>query len=203
MKKRSLVNIAGIALVVLGFYGWLGGFVRYPWFTSSYEIPLGDAEGIAIDSTGNLYCGSQFYHCIVKYDSAGKFISTIWIDCSGGSFCFRITGDKLEVATARGDHNYILSLDGDMLKNDDGGPGYEALANRGSKHCESADGTVYELSSSYWFPVVAKISGTGDRQIVISQTLWQWLTMGPFPAWIIIACGGIIQAVSGRKKIKE
>ncbi len=87
---KITLRIIAYALLVLGGVGWFSGFFPLPWLDSTFEMPLGDLKGIAVDSSGQIYCGAQFYSRIQQYDFSGRFVAGWFIDSSGGAFRIRI-----------------------------------------------------------------------------------------------------------------
>jgi hypothetical protein len=121
-KIRYVISIFSTFFLVIGAIGFFSGPLASGFGVSfdnldSFEFPLGDLEGIAVDSEGNIYCGLQFYSRIQVYDAKGNFIYGKFIDSAGGAFRIRINNDdQLEVATARNDKLYIFERGGTLVK---------------------------------------------------------------------------------------
>ncbi|MBN2295349.1 MAG: hypothetical protein JXM70_23160 [Pirellulales bacterium] len=197
LKKRKRLILKGVLqvlaclFVIAGGIGWFSGFIPPLWINSSYEMPLGDLQGIAVDSSDNIYCASQFYHRVQKYDSTGNFLMGFPIDTSG-AFRIRINqSDDLEVATVRDDDYYRFSPDGELLekKNDDL---YDSFGSQNEDQCQGPDSSVYQIHSRFMFPVVVKTSPKGKKKIVVSTPFKKWIFMGPFPAWFFWMIGVLI-----------
>jgi hypothetical protein len=184
-------------LLLLGGVGWFSGFFDIPWATSQYEMPLGDLKGVTVDSSGDIYCGAQFYCRVQKYDPEGRFLLSLRIDASGGAFRIRVNqDDELEVATARNDQLYRFAPKGELLdRKENVGHFYSDFGAEGEKECRGPENAVYRIKSSLLFPSVVRISA-GVDETVVSVPVRKWLVMGPFPAWLfwtaaILLLGGI------------
>ncbi len=190
--KRILRLLAAI-LLILGGIGWFSGIFSMSWAGSNYEMPLGDLEGIAVDSSGNIYCGAQFYSCIQKYDSEGQFLSCLHVNTGGGAFRVRVNkNDELEVATARMGRFYRFSPEGKLIEQKENAPEYfDKFGSRGEKRCTGPDHATYLITTRIMFPSVMKITASGDKTAVVSVPIHKWFIMGPFPAWLFWA-GGIL-----------
>ena len=121
-KAKYIFRIIGALFLDVGSIGFLAGFwaiesESLPEVLDSFELPLGELSGIAIDSEGNIYCGLMSYSRVQVYDTEGEFLFSRFIDRSGGAFRIRINeNDQLEVATARSDKLYIFEKDGTLVR---------------------------------------------------------------------------------------
>jgi hypothetical protein len=197
---RRILHVFACLLVVLGGIGLFTELLT-PWLDASFEMPLGQLRGIAVDSTGHLYCASQFYHRVHKYDSDGRFLLGWPIDTDG---VFRIRcnrNDELEVATARGEMFYRFSSDGELLeqKNCDL---YARFGSENEKQCRGRDGSVYEIAGRSVFPAVVRVASTGRRETVVSVPFRKWVFMGPFPAWFFFMGGGLVALALNKDKAR-
>jgi len=174
-----------LLLLLLGFVGWITGFTASAWLE---EMPLGQLEGIAVDSDGNIYCASQFYNRVQKYSPEGRFLFGLTINTSGGSYRIRINNDdELEIATARNDSFYRFSSDGKLLetkKNVD--HFYGEFGSLGQKKCRGPNNSKYEIKWGTLFPQVIEVASSGEQRTVVSTPLHKWFVMGPQPAWLFI-----------------
>ena len=202
--KRALRFFAYV-LLVLGGIGWFAAFVPIPWAYSDFEMPLGDLEGVAVDSSGNIYCGVQFYSRIQKYGPDGDFIWSIRIGASGGAFRIRVNpNDEIEVATARNDRFYRFSSKGDLIEQRENVHHFFAdFGDEGDKQCRGPDGSNYQIRTALLFPHVVRITPAGQETTVITFPIYKWFVMGPFPAWIFWMSAILILITLDRTKKKE
>jgi len=195
--KRTLYFLAYI-LLFLGGIGWFSGFFDIPWADSGYEMPLGDLVGVAVDSSGNIYCGVRFYSRVQKYDPKGHFLFSLHIGAGGGAFRIQVNEkDELEVATARTNRLYRFSPEGELLEQrDDVHHFFADFGTQGERQCRGPENSVYQIPTALLFPSVVKISSSGQKTTVVSVPLYKWFVMGPFPAWLfwmvaILLLGGM------------
>lgn len=77
-KTKYVTRIIAVLFTVIGCIGFFAGALTGLGFDfrnlDSFELPLGNLRGIAVDSEGNIYCGLQFYSRIQVYDAQGNFI---------------------------------------------------------------------------------------------------------------------------------
>ena len=200
---RWILTALAVVFFVIGGIGWFTGFHTPPWEDASYEMPLGDLDGIAVDSKGNLYCASQFYSRVQKYDSNGRFLLGWPIDCAGGIFRIRMTrNDELEVVTARKDMYYRFSPQGELLEAwHTDGKLFHHFGPSSSSECSGADGTVYQVHYQWLSPSVVKVDPSGKRTTVVSTPFRKWIIMGPYPAWLFLMAGVLILMVLNKDKV--
>jgi hypothetical protein len=198
-----ILQIIGFAILGLGVLGWFAGFsislLDIPRIGPTYEMPLGDLSGIAVDSSGNIYCGAQFYSRIQKYDSEGRFLFGLRIDASGGGFRFRVNkNDELEVGTSRTDLVYRFSPSGELLerKNDIKHRFFDELGSEGEIQCYEPYNILYKIPTSTLFPSVVRITPSGQTRTVVSVPFQKWLLMGPLPAILYWFAGMILLAIA-------
>jgi len=198
---------AAYLLLLLGGVGLFGGtFASFGWLSfipTSVEFPLGDLSGIAVDSSGHIYCGAQFYSRIQEYDPNGHFVAGWFIDCAGGVFRMRINArDELEVATARKGMLYRFAPGGQLIEKKSNR--YRAFAEFGSageSHCVGPDESSYDIEVPRLSSVVVKTAASGGSREIVSVPLHKWLLMGPFPAWFFWM--GAVLLLSGLHLIKK
>ena len=196
---RQRIKIFGGILCALGVIGFLSGayfsLCNEPGNLSSFEFPLGAAEGIAVDSSGNIYCGAQFYGRVQKYDSKRCFLFAIEVHSNGGPFRIRVNeNDELEVATARENEYCRFSPQGDLLQHrKEPIDIYEEFGPKQDYACKGPDGADYRLGVfPRIFPSIIKYTKEGEYSTVVSVPFYLWIVMGPFPAWLYIPAGGLM-----------
>ena len=192
------IEIFGYTLLVLGIVGFLSGpllsLLNNPGKVSSFELPLGLLEGVAVDSVGNVYCGSQYYGRVQKYDPDGRFLFAIEI-CNNDSLRIRVNrNDELEVATAKRDELFRFSPEGKLLQLHRGMTNiYAEFGSRHQCECIGPNGSTYRLGFlSSVFPAVAKYTIDGEYRTIVSVPFYLWIVMGPLPAWLIALIGALV-----------
>ena len=221
MKKLCLKIIATFAclLTVFGLIGFLSGFLiafgrLYRVIPDSFEMPLGQLEGIAVDSNGNIYCGAQFYSRIQVYDMEGRFLYGKCFDSDGGAFKIKINSDgQLEVATYRGKNKYIFSNDGTLLYNRSNDSSYLlGFEKINDYYCydEKRDITYqiepillpWPKSMPFLGSHVVKKDASGTETVIIKTPFYKWLFMGPFPGFLFMFIGFPTYSIILGKKVK-
>ncbi|MFZ2146514.1 MAG: hypothetical protein WAV28_04770 [Sedimentisphaerales bacterium] len=199
-KIRYVFRIIATLFLVIGFIGFLTGPITAGFGfrfrnLDSFELPLGDLRGIAVDSQGNIYCGLQFYSRIQVYNAEGKFLYGKFINSAGGTFRIRINEkDQLEVATARNDKLYIFAKDGTLVRElSDVGHYFHNFGKTGeTRFHDKRQNVSYFKKASLLGPNIATKDSSGEKKVIIKTPFHKWLFKGPLPAWLFIASGGVI-----------
>lgn len=80
------------------------------------ELPLVDAEGIAVDSSNNVYVGSPFYGIIQVYDKNGEFIKNWGVITYGGGFSIDILeNETIAIYPYRSSEEIIYNNKGQLI----------------------------------------------------------------------------------------
>ena len=198
-----LVGVTGFAA---GFLIRIHRFGYHPDRLDSFEFPLGDLEGIAVDSEGNIYCGVQFYSRVQVYDPEGKFLYGKFIDSAGGSFRIRINKDDcLEVATVRNAKLYRFDKNGNLVREwSDVGYYFSDFGKAGETRYYDQSENVKYFARDYWFYAhVVKKDSTGQETIIIRTPFHKWLFQGPLPALMFAAIGTFVLNCGGKHKRKQ
>jgi hypothetical protein len=154
------------------------------------ELPLGHPASIAVDADGNIYCGLQFYGRVQKYDSRGQFIKGWFISASGGRFRLRVNeANQLEVATTRKATLFRFDTNGELLEQR-GSPGIYTAFNSDTDRSAEHNDALFTIVNPLMFPAIIRTSRDGIRsEVVVRQSLFYWILMGPFPAWLFLTIG--------------
>lgn len=194
----SLIGAVGFAAGFFAMYGLL------TWVPRSVELPLGWLVGIALDSKGHIYCGTQFYSRIQEYDADGAFLAGWFVPSSGGVFRIRVnSNDELEVATARTRMLLRFSPAGELLEQRRDARAFEQFGPNNERRWTDSDGTTYEIDRSFLLSSISKHKNA-ERETLIVTPLYLWFFMGPFPAWLLFALGGLLFAgLEGRLRLKR
>ena len=137
-------------------------------------VPVRDVNGVAVDSSGNLYVGSAGYSAIQVFDQEGHFLERICIPvykAVSGSFAWRLEdGDRLVVYTFR-DYDRLEIENGQaaLTAHYEGRPAFEAAVEEAGldlydsgRTWQGSDGTVCRMDLLGRVHVDA--TGTGDCQ---------------------------------------
>ena len=204
-KTRYIIRIIGVLFLVVGFVGFLAGplsheFDSFRKVLGSFELPLGDLQGIAVDSEGHIYCGLQFFSRVQAYDAEGEFLYGVFIDSSGGAFRIRINeDDQLEVATARNDKLYLFDKNGNFVRDwSRVGHYFSDFGKAGeSRFYDDRERATYFRKGYPLSPYVVKRDSTGRERIIIKTPFQKWVFQGPSPAWFIGLIGVVALGISG------
>jgi len=204
-KTRYVIRIVAALFLAIGFIGFLAGAITGLGFDfrnlDSFELPLGDLKGIAVDSEGNIYCGLQFYSRVQVYDNEGKFIYGKFINSAGGAFRIRINeDDQLEVATARNDKLYLFEKNGTLVNElSDVGHYFHDFGKTGeARYHDKRQNTTYFRRASLLGSYIAKRDSSGEEKVLVRTPFHKWLFMGPLPAWLFIVVG-VVMSIFVRK----
>jgi hypothetical protein len=198
-KAKFAVHALAAMFLVIGFVDFfagavIGNVVKVPdWF----ELPLGDLRGIAVDSDGNIYCGTQYYSRVQVYDSEGNYIRGTFVDCCGGAFRIRISqNDGLEVATARNDKLYRFGKDGTLVTEFSNVPQYfDEFGETGeTQYRDQRHDTTYRIMWSPFGAYVVKRSASGEKRVIVRTPFYKWLFQGPNPGWFFCMVGALMFA---------
>ena len=220
MKKLCLKIIATFAclLTISGLIGCLSGILMsyglYKIIPDSFEIPLGELEGIAVNSEGNIYCGTKYYSRIQVYDIEGRFLYGKHIDSTMGPFKIKInSNDQLEVSIYSGYQKLIFSKDGTLLSKSASKSyyllGFEKI---NDYYCYDEERDItYQIepillpwpkSMPFLGSHVVKKDASGTETIIIKTPFYKWLFMGPFPGFLFMFIGFPTYSIILGKKVK-
>lgn len=166
------------------------------------DFPLGEPEGIAVDSQGRIYIGLQFYHRVQEYDKRGNFLVG-WRIPTGARFRLRVNSkDELEVIAARREGLMRYSASGELLwrRSNVTDQMFADFGPEGEKRCETPDGIVIVIERSLLFPRIVELFPSGERRQILQMPWYKWVLMGPLPAWLWIPLGGVVFDLGKRLK---
>ena len=159
-------------------------------------VPVRDVNGVAVDSSGNLYVGSAGYSAIQVFDQEGHFLERICIPvykAVSGSFACRLEdGDRLVVYTFR-DYDRLEIENGQaaLTAHYEGRPAFEAAVEEAGldlydsgRTWQGSDGTVCRMD------LLGRVHVTRPGQETASISLEVPYFPPPVPVcWMIAACG--------------
>ena len=159
-------------------------------------VPVRDVNGVAVDSSGNLYVGSAGYSAIQVFDQEGHFLERICIPAYkavSGSFAWRLEdGDRLVVYTFR-DYDRLEIENGQaaLTAHHEGRPAFEAAVEEAGldlydsgRTWQGSDGTVCRMD------LLGRVHVTRPGQETASISLEVPHFPPPVPVcWMIAACG--------------
>lgn len=176
--------------------------ILYPEKT---EFPLGDVDGIAVDGDGRTYLAIPFYQRIQVYDNKGVFLRSWFIKSAGGEYDIWADENILHVLVSRTDMHFVMSSEGEVLRSSvvSSFDEWRTLHDKGSKKThKDANGNLYSLEESWWFPRVVKTDPRGDVTVLISDPFHRWLIKAPFPAWLVALWGGLMIVIVRIAKLR-
>ena len=210
-KCLYLVTRIFYLIMIIGMVGIWGGFLvkigLYRVIPDSFEMPLGSLSGIAVDSEGKIYCGSQFYSRVQVYDSEGKFLHGIFIN-TGGMFLIRInSNDQLEVVIERGDKLIRFDKDGELVYSSSADPNYsDGFDKKSGYYCYDEQRDITYLKKPILLPSiflfgshVIKKDSSGKETVIIETPFLKWLFMGAQPAFFFGVFGAIGSFIANKK----
>lgn len=205
-KTRHIIRIIGVLFLVVGLVGFLAGPLSFKSASfrkvlDPFELPLGDLQGIAVDSEGRIYCGLQFFSRVQVYDADGRFLYSVYANSSGTPFRIRINeDDQLEVAITGNDKVYLFDQNGNLVRERSKvGHYYSDFAGESRFYDAKEDATYFRKG----YPIMAHVvkrDSTGRENVIIRNPFHKWVFQGPLPAWLIGAIGGVMLWISGDLK---
>ena len=197
---RSILNAAMILLIAFGMAAFFGGLLCSTSLgnhMNHVEFPLGDVQGIAVDSQGRIYCALQFYQRVQVYDRQGKFLNGWHIPSSSERFYLHLRGDdRLEVVMSKSYKSYLYNYHGELL-----GSCLCPFADmvhqfHNSNFCFDSKGNSYRITHALINPKIKKTDSKGKSAIFIRMSLFQTIVSAPTVAWLLILIGLIILTVT-------
>lgn len=188
------ISIFPYIVITIGIIGFVFGiFASSKESEYKDELPLGEIEGLVVDSSDNIYVGLGFYEKIQVYDKDGNFIRNWSIDCMNGSFSIRLTKEQnIEVLVSRSNKRIIFNGHGEILKY------YEAVyegLNINSKTYIKETGEKYEVRGIF-FTQIEKVYPS--RNVIVRQNKLFQLFKAP-QCLILIALSALFFAIKFRK----
>lgn len=190
-KLKVIFTVIEICMTLFGFFGFMlsvsGSSVSVGKYYEQY--PLNQKNGIAVDSSGNLYIGEGERDCIQVYDSKGSFQYGFRFPTGSGWFTFGIADDKIHIVTAR-THVCFVFDQGELSYSEK-----DIDENRSEelqKTYHMTDGNVFTAGDKTYriqsFNTVSvKDGSTGEKEkIHLNAPLWPFSV---FVFWFIAAVG--------------
>lgn len=195
-SKMRVIETIGKLLLVIGIGGFLAGLgvslSDHPRL-DAIELPLGDAEGLAVDAEGRMYVASRAYKRLQRYDAAGRF-DRGW----------HLGGGRGEIALAvdpRG--GIVVSIAGKPSESIDANHERRPIEATGSSEASpisAGPGPIHRLEAGWLTPVRVVRSEGGEERTVFRQGGLLWLLRSPLPVWLIAAAGIVVSFFSRRPR---
>lgn len=176
-ERTKWVIVASGFLVLIGSVGFFAeamsgvGIIKLPKF---YECPAGYASGVQ-KTTSGLYVVPLIAEGRVQlYDSNWHFLRGWNVDALGGDFEVAPTPDgNIEVFTARGEHQYSFTENGDMLSTSSLSDSFWSLPKDGQTVIVPTSPLLWAFSSPVisWGIAVLGFIGLGIVKKFTSQKL--------------------------------
>lgn len=196
-----LARRLGLACLLIGAAAFLSGFIfSLPWAgrLDSIELPLGDPQGLAVDSSGRIYVGSRAYRRLHRYAADGSFDRAWHAEVGKGTWLLAIDGNdraQLKIGEGRDADRWIVTSE-DRLERASGAAEPHASA----WQTNSATGPNRAFHFLRAFPARVSREAPGEPEhLVVNQG---WLLMAvtsPIPAWLVAALGIVLLAISDRR----
>jgi hypothetical protein len=162
---RRWLAVLGGAMVAVGIIGFLGQAFSavggLNWLPRTFEWPAGSVDGMITTPSGLRVVPTTAAGRVQVYDAEWNFIRGWHIGAgASGAFALRpLDDDRFEVFTARGDHHYVFSIDGELI----------------------SEGTY--PGGDY-----SKLS-TAGQPAVVPTSWWLWVFTNPLHGWLVFAGG--------------
>ena len=207
-KVKFIVHAVAALFLAIGSIGFFAGFLvgNVVKFPEGFELPLGVLKGIAVDSDGNIYCGTWYYSRVQVYDSKGHYIRGTFVDSAGGAFRIRINhNDQLEVATARNNKLYRFGKDGTLVTElSDVGYYFDGFGKNGeTQYNDVRQNATYQIRWSLLGAYVVKKSASGETKVIVRTPFHKWLFQGPSPGWFFLMVAAIMFACVRKHSLKH
>lgn len=206
LKMRIIAIIALSGLMCVWASGFISGFLcniagnnGIQMVSSKVEFPLGELEGITIDTEGKIYCVASFYSRLQIYDHNGHFLIGWFIPLPKGLFNIGMYKDKYLRFSADTGWSYLYDQTGNLVKKSREKNYYEQFGRSAQSEVQDSLGNIYRIKNSVLFPRVVKITQSGKQTVLISDSLYMWLIKGPFPSLILATLTGIFMIIIWRK----
>jgi|GEM_PF-3015370 len=185
VRKLGKSVLLGLSyfLIVIGFIGWVGGFLLNMEVISYHgELPWGDCKGFTVDHNEIVYVGSGFYGVVETYDTSGSFLAHFPARAGGGSFSLELDSiDQVVITTARGNNRFTVNSEGSILQRSK--TPHDLNRPNSSGQITSARGNVYRMGDT----ILPSIERNGVPYI--NQDFALSLIAGPFPAFLYVLAG--------------
>ncbi len=207
-KAKFIVRTVAALFLAIGSIGFFAGFLvgNVVKFPEGFELPLGELKGIAVDSDGNIYCGTWYYSRVQVYDSEGNYIRGTFVDSAGGAFRIKINrNDELEVATARNDKLYRFGKEGTLVTElSDAHHYFDEFGEIGeTQYHDKSQNATYQIRWSLLSAYVVKKSASRDTKVIVRTPFHKWLFQGPNPAWFFLLVGALMFACVSKRPLKH
>ncbi len=189
-KSNNLIALSAFFLL-LGAIGWFLPFGGWPSDPHT-QAPNSEPHGIALDSKGNIYCGSKFYGRVQKYYPNGRF--SLGFDTKGGTgrgsdFGFHINEkDQLCITVSsiskdnKGAVHHLRVYDeqGTLINSERSESDKRNYTHRMNNIISDSSGNLYTFKG-FLFPRVIKETPSKQKHNIVTTPVWLWFIKAPFP----------------------
>jgi hypothetical protein len=191
MSFQRKLQVIGIALFSLGAFGLAFSFLSLYGLISprDVEFPLSGISEVAVDSTGRIYCGAQFYARVQQYTSEGVFRRGWSVDTGGGQFRLRVDNrDRIVVTPVRRRRVLVYNSEGVLLEIDS--PDTPTSIAEESDQSRSSASSLRIEHGLLW-PQVIRTGPSDEERVIIDTDVVRWIIMAPLPASFFLFGSGI------------
>ena len=184
----------GVIMALVGAAGFLSGFVLASGMDQSAlrtrEFPLGDVQGMVVDSQGRIFLGLAFYGRIQRYDPRGDF-ELGWAALSdGGPFTLALRGNDTILSEVGRRHAQLLfDADGHLMA-ERPSPMQRSLPTGDALTAERPDGSRLELRHGLFSSSIVRDSAGVVTPLIKGPRFLRYL--GGFQSWLLFVVGMIV-----------
>lgn len=168
------------------------------------EYKLSGLDSIAVDSKGYLYCLASAIDKIVVYDTNANFKFTIELPhAKHGHSAMYMEEDILYVLSKEYPYTVYMYKYGEFIEKR---PLQNVLvrdklfggSTKVAKYrtCIDKEGNNYDLGFSPLYPMVTKTPQHEKTQVFIKTSFFDFITMYPFPVWVVGLIGLILAIIT-------
>jgi hypothetical protein len=183
----------GVVMALIGGASFLSGFVLSGDMDQSalrtWELPLGNVQGMAVDSQGRIYLALAFYSRIQRYNAEGNFQLGWAAQSGGGPLTIAMQGaDTIVVEAGRRHARLLFDADGNLLA-EQPDPGQGSLPSDDPVVADGPDGSRLALRHGLLSASIVRDSAGITTTVIAGPRYLRYL--GGVQSWILFAIGMI------------
>lgn len=182
-------RIACWTLALVSVAVWMTGFLGGIAPTIGWlELPLSSPTNAVVNSTGDVFCGSEFFQRVQVYDRSGNFLRAWQAPSGGGTFVLELTPqDEIVVVAAREAETRIFDARGTLLRTL---PRNRLLAPQANaRFSTDAAGNRFEIAWSALCPTIVRHDRAGQQHPFAGPNPLLFLAFGPLITWLCMVLG--------------
>lgn len=201
ITTTSVFSRIASGIAIFGMAGFIGMILCGVWLSnitpSFVEMPLAELGLIGVDSSGQIYCVSDSYARLQVFRNDGRFLWGRGIGVMKGYRLWLDESDQVHILSEYQGWERVFDSYGKPLgehtvsRTDLMRSRRFAADDISRNYALDKSGNSYTVVNPSIWPTIVKRSVSGQQTVVISPRIWLWPISGPFPAWFIMAIGGI------------